>query len=429
MKPFQLILLAVFSVLALVGLVLFANFGGFGGSGDKVGSVTIWGTLPASAVGDALAQLKASDQSYNGVTYRQVDDLAFTTNLAEALASGAGPDLLLISQEHLASQQGKLAVIPFSVISERDYIDTYLPITELFLSTDGTYGIPYVVDPVVLYYNRTLLSQGGAASVPATWEAVTGFAEQLTRRNGGAIAQAIVPFGVYENVENARAIVSLLLLQAGNPITSVTQGNLHPTLSSGTGTYGATPTQSAVSFYTQFADPAKTVYTWNRSFPSARQAFLSGDLMFYIGFASELPQLRASNPNLDLDMAPIPQPQTANIRATFGRAYAFAIPRASKNPSGALLTAQSLADATRQGAAATAMSMAPAMRSLLTPSATDRYQPIYFREALIANGWLSPSPIATDQIFSTMIGSITSGRMSIAQALQAAEQAIEATLH
>lgn len=430
MKPFQIVVLAVFGFLALGGLFLFATFGGFGSaSRARVGEVEVWGTLSQGTMNNVIASLAANDQAYNGVTYRQVDETQFGTALAEALASGVGPDLLLISQEQLVSQRDRLAAIPFSTLSERDFIDTYLPISELYLSTEGSFGYPYVVDPLVLYYNRTLLSQAGAANPPASWEAITGFAEQLTRREAGTITQAIIPLGVYENVENARALVSLLLLQAGNPIVSVDQNGPRSRLtSSGESTYGSTPAQSALAFYTQFADPAKTVYTWNRSFASARQAFVSGQLMFYPGFASELQSLRASNPNLDIDMTAIPQPQTASLRATFGRAYAFAVPRASGNQEGAQLVAQALTDASRVGAAAQALSMAPAQRALLIPSQTDRFQPIYYREALTAKGWLSPAPVTTDQIFSTMVQNITSGRVNVGQALQLADQALDAAI-
>lgn len=430
MKPFQIILLAVFGFLAVGGLFLFATFGGFGASSNaRVGQVQVWGTLSGTAMNSVLTDLMASDKAFSNVSYRQIDEAGFGSTLAEALASGVGPDLLLISQEQLTSQRDRLSVIPFSTLSERDFIDTYLPISEIFLSTEGTFGYPYVVDPMVLYYNRTLLAQGGAANPPTSWEAVTGFAEQLTRREGSLITQAVVPFGVYENVENARALVSLFLLQAGNPIVSVdTQGLRARLTSAGESTYGSTPAQSALAFYTQFADPAKTVYTWNRSFGSARQAFVAGQLMFYPGFASELQSIRASNPNLDIDMSAIPQPQTAAVRTTFARAYAFVVPRATDNPEGALLVAQTLTDASRVGVAAQVLSMAPAQRALLIPSQTDRYQPIYFREALTAKGWLSPSPATTDEIFNTMIGNITSGRVNVGQALQLADQALDAAI-
>jgi multiple sugar transport system substrate-binding protein len=424
-KPFQVIVLVLFGFLAVLGLILFSRFGGFGSPATKVGSVTIWGTLPQERMEGVLGAIRSGNQEFGGVMYEEFPEESFNADLSEALASGTGPDLILLSQEQLVSEQGKLSVIPYSTLSERDFIDAYVPITELFLSTDGAYAIPLAVDPLVLYYNRTTLTANGIATPPTTWEAVTGLSQRLSQTTAGTVLQSTVPFGVYENVENARAIVSLLLLQAGNPITSVTNQGLGGRLTD-TGQGGGSPSQSAMSFYLQFADPVKDVYSWNRALPSARQAFLAGTLAFYPGYASELADLRAANPNLDFDMAPIPQPQTGSTRITYGKVYALAVPKASKNPEGAVKTAFAMADPGFAYSVAGSLGMAPATRVSLAPPAGDRYAPVYYPQVLIARGWLSPSPAEVDRIFSTMINSMTSGRMNLGQALDTANQALNA---
>lgn len=428
-KPFQTVLLIVFGFLLLLGLVLFSKFGGFGGSKNAIGSVTIWGTLPQSSMDTVLNTLRNSNQNFQGVQYVQKDENTFDNDLAQAISTGSGPQLVLISQEMLLTEQAKLSVIPFSVIPERTYMDSYLPIDQLFLASNGTYGIPFAVDPLVMYYNRTTLTQAGVAIPPSTWEGMTSLAEQLTSASAGTVANSTLPFGSYDNVEDARGIVSLLLLQAGDPITNVTSTGVQSVLSSsGADTSAVTPAQSALSFYTQFADPVKTVYTWNGSIPSARQAFLAGTLAFYPGFASELLQLQTANPNLPLDMMAMPEPQNATQKVTYGNAYAFSIPASSRNAAGAEAVAIALASPSLAATVSQSLSMAPALRAALTPSNSDPYEPIYYPQALIAQGWLSPSPATTDSIFGTMISNITSGRMSVGQALSSANQALNAAL-
>lgn len=427
MKPFQLVLLGVFAFLIVLGLVLFSRFGGFGGSNAAIGSVTIWGTLPQTGMETVLNTLRNSSTDYQNVQYIQKDERTFDSDLAQAISIGSGPDLVLISQEMLATEQAKLLVVPFSVISERTYLDTYLPIFESFLAANGTYGIPFAVDPLVMYYNRTSLVQAGIATPPTTWEGITSLTEQLTHTSGSTVAQSTVPFGSYDNVENARAIVSLLLLQAGNTISAVSSAGLHGTLTDG-GSGGITPAQSALNFYTQFSNPVKTVYTWNSAIPSARQVFLAGTLVFYPGFASELPALKAANPNLDFDMMAIPQPQTSSQRITYGKAYAFGVPAASKNHGGAETVAIALANPFLSTVVSEGLTLAPASRSSLIPASNDRYAPVYYPQALIAKGWLSPSPATTDSLFSTMIRNITSGSLSVGDALTSANQALNASL-
>ncbi len=239
----------------------------------------------------------------------------------------------------------------------------------------------------------------------------------------------MIGFGEYGNVTNARAIVSLFLLQAGSKITEPdSRGGLQSTLASNRGTSGTPAAVSAINFYTQFADPAKTLYSWNRSMPESRQAFLAGDTALYVGFASELPGLQEANPNLDFDMARIPQPGTVQSRTTYGHAYVFAVPKASKNKQGAFGVAYELSLKDYGKNLAKRLSMAPARRALLKAESNDRYGAVFYPEALIAKGWLSPSPRETDMIFSTMIGNITTGRLDVPRALTEAEQSLNEAL-
>jgi ABC-type glycerol-3-phosphate transport system substrate-binding protein len=183
-----------------------------------------------------------------------------------------------------------------------------------------------------------------------------------------------------------------------------------------------------MNFYTQFANPAKTVYTWNRSLPASRQAFIAGDTALYIGFASERPFLTLANPNLDFDMVPIPQPGVSSEVTTYGTLYAFAIPKASRNPAGAFSAALALSDAEPLLSVARVASMAPARRTLLVPSQQDLFSPVFYPQALVARSWLSPLPVDTDSVFASMISDITSGRRDTADALRTAEQALNATI-
>lgn len=431
MRPFQIVFMAGFALLAFVGLFMFANYSGFGGGKATVGEVTIWGTLPADRFEQGLSTLVRAHKEYGNVTYVAKSASTFETDLAEALASGKGPDLILITQEQLLSQTAKITHIDFNKdLTERAFRDSYVPIFEKFITDTGTYGIPFAVDPLIMYYNRDLLANAGVAEAPKTWEAVTGLSALLTKKlPDQTVEKSLIAFGEYDNVTNARAVVSLLLMQAGSRMTTSSTGGVRASLAvGGADTFGITPAESALNFYTQFANPSKTVYSWNRSMPQSRQAFLAGDVALYPGFASERSLIRAGNPNLNFDIAVMPQPQTADKRITYGLAYAFAIPKASDNVSGAYQVAIALAAKDMGPQIAAQLGMAPALRAYLKPAADDAYGAVYLPEALIATGWLSPAPRTTDAIFSTMIGNITSGRRGTGEALLQADQALDAAL-
>src|SRR6185437_6254818 len=212
------ILVSVFAVLAIVGLLVFSMFKGFN-SASSAGTVVIWGTLPSSAVNGGLQELMKQHKEFTSISYVEKRADSFDTDLADALASGTGPDLVIINQEQLLTEIPKIQTIPFSSIPQRDFLDSYLSIDQMYLNSTGTYAIPLAVDPLVLYYNRAILSSSGVASTPATWEAVTGLAPLITKQSGGqAISRSTIAFGSYANVTNARAILSLLFLQAGASI-------------------------------------------------------------------------------------------------------------------------------------------------------------------------------------------------------------------
>jgi ABC-type glycerol-3-phosphate transport system substrate-binding protein len=434
--PFQLIAMIVFVALAIISLILFSMCGNSNlcnkGPGKvNVGKVLVWGTLPAEAVNAELGSLKQQKAEYAGVTYEQKPPETFAATLADALASGTGPDLVIVDQEQLLSQENKLQLLPFKSVPQRDFVNNYLPSAQVYMTGTGVYGFPIAIDPLMLYYNKSSLASIGVAQPPTTWEAVTGLAQNLTRKTPeGIVTKSLVPFGEYGNVSNARAIISVLLLQSGTKITEQQATQLRSTLGNVDvqGASGVSPSEAAISFYAQFANPSKTVYTWNRALPEARQSFLAGDLALYPGFASEVTVLKQGNPNLEFDMAPIPQADLSGARVTYAHVYALAITKQSHNTNGAFSAAYMMASAQFAPVLDKALGMAPALRAALTPSSDDLYAPVYYPEALAAKVWLSPAPSVVDTIFGTMIGNIASGRSSAHDALFQADQALDAAL-
>lgn len=428
LRPFQVILLAVFGFAAVLGLILFANYSGFGGSTQDIGAVSIWGTLPETAVVAEIEKLAGTNDAFAGVKYTEISDDAFNATLSEAIASGAGPDLVIISQEQLLALQSKLQLVSFATIPQRTYVDTYLPLYELFLTSTGTYGIPYLLDPLVMYYNRSLLTSLGIANPPQSWEGIAGLTPTISvRDNAGTVSRSAVALGDYANIAHARAIISLLLLQSGTTISEVTQNGVRSTLVTDM-TAIQTPVESAIRFYTQFADPSKTVYSWNRSLPNSRDAFLAGDLAFYLGYASEVQSIKEANPNLSFDMASVPQPANATAFMTYGKGYVFALPKQALNPTGAISVASIMGEQGNMTDMAQVLNMAPARKNALQARAEDLYAPVFYSSALVARGWLSPSPSTVDGIFAGMISNITSGRQDITEALNATNQSLNATL-
>jgi len=147
---------------------------------------------------------------------------------------------------------------------------------------------------MVLFYNRSILSSSGIAKPPATWEALTGLVPNIAVLSSTRqVTRGLIALGTYNNINNARGILSSLFLQTGVPISSSAQGTLSANL--GSSSAGGVPAgEAVVGFYTQFTDPSKISYTWNASLPNSREMFLVGDLALYLGYVSEASNLRLS---------------------------------------------------------------------------------------------------------------------------------------
>ena len=183
----------------------------------------------------------------------------------------------------------------------------------------------------------------------------------------------------------------------------------------------AQATPSALRFYTEFADPSKDDYTWNRSLPEARQAFAAGDLALYVGYASEEPLIARTNPNLNFAIAPVPQIRGASHTVSGGRVYGFATPRGSKNLSGAVNVAYILASTDISKSLSVALGIPSARRDVLSQPAQND-DDLFNRQAIIARTWIDPDPAKTGDIFRAMIENTTSGALLLTEAVQRADQ-------
>lgn len=431
LTSFKTILFSIFGLAALVGIFVFATHTGTTGpETDAIGPVVIWGTLPTTAMQKTLTEATKSNQRLKDVTYVQKSENTLASELSSAIATGNAPDLVLASQEVLHPISKLIEAIPSATLPASTFTSAFVGESALLAvpTGDGYYGIPFLVDPLVLFYNRAILSSAGIAKPPATWEALTGLVPSVsvltpTRQ----LTRELIALGTYDNVHNARAILSSLFLQTRVPVSTRRGGQLFANLS-GAVAEESSSGRAVLNFYTQFADPSKVSYTWNSSLLNSQQTFLNGDLGLYLGFVSEASFLRAANPNLDFAVAALPQPATAKIKSAYGLLYSFMIPRGAKNPSGAYLAAALMSTSDMQTIAASATGLAPAALNELATLPADPIAAVAYAEALYATGWLSPVPADTDAVFSSMITGVISGRLTVDTALTSSESALSAQL-
>lgn len=427
MTRFQIILTTILIIAAVVGVAMFALSKNSGSS--TATEVILWGTFDASIMDRFLSDVAIDNKREVNVSYVEKNPATFESELIEALARRTGPDLILLPHDLIIKQLDKFYIVPFSSYSERLFRDTFVELGELYIvpNTDrgdgGVVGFPFSIDPMVMYWNRDLFADAGVASPPRTWTEFSLLVPKLTKKDAsGSILASTVAFGEVRNVDHAKDILSLLAIQAGTSIVMRDSiGNLSSVLSMSSGSLS--PGEEAVRFFTEFANPVKSSYSWNRSLPRARASFLAGRLAIYFGYASELSSLRASNPNLNFDVAEVPQ--TGSRRITFGRMHALAILNSSQNISPAFLAATTLTSSPVIEQWVGETNLPPVRRDLLSRVPSDAYRAVMYQGALSARAWLDPNRDGTDAIFTRLVENVTSGRLLISEAVRTASFEID----
>ncbi|KKW35601.1 hypothetical protein A2852_01255 [Candidatus Adlerbacteria bacterium RIFCSPHIGHO2_01_FULL_54_23] len=419
MSIFQIAVTALFIAFVIMGVGAFAILGGVFGQ-SQVGPVSIWGTMDREVFDAMLTELRTADDDLKEVAYTKKNPQTYAAELVNAMASGQSPDLFLITQEEIYGFSDKILIIPYGDVSQAEYLASFVDEGNLFLGAQGTFALPFAIDPLVMYWNRDLLAAAGVAEPPQYWNELIALAPRISSFDATQnIKRSAVSLGGWNNIRNAKAILSSLIMQTGDTIVTRGQdGKLQAVLGQTLEREGAAA--SALRFYSEFGNPSKQNYSWNKSLQSSERAFAAGQVAIYFGFAGEYKQITERNPNLRFYAARLPQIE-GGTPMTYGSLTGIAISRGAQNPAGALAVAKSLTGP--DAAAALAVKgLVPARRDVEIDTSGNAAAAAFAQSALIARGWVDPDPKATDSIFKRMVESTLSGGSTPTQAIFDAAQ-------
>lgn len=429
MSNFQTILTAVFGGMILIAVVMFSGLipgTGFNKS-TQTANLVMWGTISedvAKTALDVLKNDKAIAKLYN-ITYVYKKPEVYEKDLVNALASGAGPDMFFVTQDTILRQKDKIYVWPYDYYPERTFKDSFVEEGELFLSPSGVVAVPYAVDPMVLYWNRDLFTEKGIAKPPATWNEFQDDSKLMTVFDTNKnIAFSGAALGEFSNVKNAKEILTTLILQSGAKIFGYSGGELQ-FLWGEENAEGNTPVESAVDFFSRFANTKYDSYSWNRALPLDRDVFTSGSLAMYLGFGSEFNYIKSKNLHLNFDISLMPQISGGKTSATFGKMYGLAVANNSNNKEAAMGAVIQLTGPASSAAFVDGGSYSSARRDVVAEGQKDANRAVINKAAVQAKGWLDLDPEKTYTIFRSMVESIASGRERLTVAVQSMELKME----
>lgn len=425
---FQTVVLIIFGLFVAAAMLIFSGVLPGVNRGDRNvgGTVVIWGTIPEKAMRDAIEMVERSNEKSFNIVYAEKTKESFDNELTEALAGGEGPDIIVLPQDLIYKHKNKIKPIPYQSLPLRSFYDTFISEGKLYLDKEGILGLPLFVDPLVMYYNRDIWSNAGIAEVPKVWGGFIDNSkgktviEKLTAQDErNNVIQSAISLGDYGNISHAKDIMAVLIMQSGNFLTALDEKGKLRSVISESGSSAVKPAVAAVNFFLQFSNPARVTYTWNSSFQNSKNAFPAGVLAAYIGYASELAEIRNSNPHLNFDASVLPQRDNKRM-VTFGRMTALSVMKQSKNQATALKAVSALTQAAPSKSIAQKLSLPSARKDVLAEAVSDPVMTVFVQSALISGGWIDPAPQATDEIIGTMVQSSAIGRTGTSEAVERA---------
>lgn len=422
---FQIIILVAFGFAGVLAVLIFSGFlPGYknqGGGGPKT-QVSMWGALPEKKVKPVISEINGDDNNSFKINYFEKNPSSYKNDIVNALASGRGPDFMVMTQDMVLENKDRIFLIPFTSYPERSFKDDFINLAELFIGGGGIVGVPLLVDPLVLYWNKDLFASAGISRPPQYWDEE--FLEDIKKltviNEAGNITQSGIALGEFTNIRSAKDILSMLILQSGNPIIK----NGAPDVVLGEG--GAA--EAAVKFFNEFSNPNKRAYSWNKSLPVSDEMFIKGALGMYLGYASEAESVKGRNPHLNFDVAAPPQIKNGKIKATFGKTRALAILKNSPNKAAAFAAIMALTAKDASKMFSENVNMGPARRDVLSEKTSDPALSLVYKMSVMSRAWLEPGAEEVFQIFKDMIESSSSGSASASEAVKLAKNRLEKLL-
>ncbi|MDP2932942.1 MAG: extracellular solute-binding protein, partial [bacterium] len=416
--------------LAVIILFLFLILAGGGGGQQQPATLQFWGAFDDLSFYDSA--ISAFQRAYPNVKiiYKQISFEDYEKELVNSFAAGTGPDIWLMHNTWLPKHADKIQPLPqltlegekTPLFTMKDFQDQFLDVTLADLTQDGQiYALPIYVDTLGLYYNKDLFNTAGIASPPATWDGFNNDVKILTAVDQrGNIVKSGAAIGTADNINRSTDILTLLMLQSGVRMTD----SEHRNATFSQQVEGQNVGETALQYYTNFADPTKDIYAWNSQQHYSVDAFTEGNAVMMFNYSHQIATIRSKSARFNFGIAPVPQISETPVAVNFANYWAPTVSKQSKNPVAAWKFLVYLSSAPGAAPYVNTANRPSARRDLIEQQRNDPDLGVFAVQALSARSWYQIDNSAIETIFAEMIDNVNFGRMSARDALEAAENKV-----
>jgi len=378
-------------------------------------SLSVWGVFDSQNIFSEITRALGGGFE---IQYREFNVNTYESELINALAAGTGPDVFMIHSSWLPKHFDKLTPASGEQFPLTTFQSLFPTVVEQDFAPNGfVYASPLYIDTLSLLYNRDFFDTAGIATPPKTWAEFESLIPKLRKTdNTGKLVRAGAAIGgSNQSIVRAPDILSVLMLQSGVEMvdqdftrSNIAEGGLEPLL-----------------FYTGFANPSSSSYTWNDNFGSAVDRFAEESVAIMLAYAHTIPTINGKNPFLNFGVAPLPQPANATRDINYANYWGLAVSNRAQNPVGAwnFITAFTT-NQTLVSQYTTITNRIPALRTLLSQKQSDPTLGVFARAALSARSWPQKDSTAIEKILSDLIKTVIDGKAPARDALQKAETSI-----
>ncbi len=335
------------------------------------------------------------------------------------MASGRGPDIFMIHHTWVPKYEDKIWAAPSDLVLIKDIQDNFVDVVYKDFVVDGyVVALPLSVDTLALYYNKDIFNTVGIAQPPETWEEFLDVLEKLTIKDDrDNIIRAGASIGTARNVNRSTDILSLLMLQSGAQMTDQNKTRVIFDDAVKLDNESFYPGQRALEFYTDFANPLKSSYTWNTRMHYSIDAFYEGTAAMIFNYSYHLPTIKAKSPYLNFGVARMPQIESSEKDINYANYWGMSVSRNSESSEQAWEFINWLVQKESSKKYLEETKKPTARRDLVDWQKDDKDVGIFAEQSLSAQSWYQVDSLSIENIFADMIESVVLGEETIGKAI------------
>jgi ABC-type glycerol-3-phosphate transport system substrate-binding protein len=182
----------------------------------------------------------------------------------------------------------------------------------------------------------------------------------------------------------------------------------------------------ALQFYTDFANPAKDVYTWNEQSDYSIDSFAQGSAAMMINYSYNIDTLKAKNPRLNFAVAPLPQVETGGTPVTYGGYWLYVVSKQTTSADTAWRFVRFMTSTAQARSYLEKSGYPPARRDLVQELQSDARIGVFANQSLYAKSWSQADSRLVDKLFVGAIDEVITGQDTVDGALKRVVEQLKA---